>query len=339
MPPKFTRRAFLAAACLLAGVLAGCAPRALPARSAVRVGTYNIRSVKAIDKRERSWNDRREDLVAVVRSLDCDVLGLQEVTCGQLEFLESRLPEYAFLGEFRGGSPETSEASPVCYRKSRFKVLRSGTFWLSETPDEKGSVGWDAKYPRILTYAVMKDRASGRRFTFANCHTDHKGAIARERGLRLAVERLKGICAGSPAVFVGDHNCRETDSAALAVSAAMTNALYASETPPRGPWRTFNGWEWRDQEVSIADALRLPPALRNSESGSPDGNRTAAGGYVHEDCGARIDYIYVSPGLRVIDYETRVGFRPRSKHYPSDHFPSVATLDLSAGGLCGAPHQ
>lgn len=48
---------------------------------------------------------------------------------------------------------------------------------------------------------------------------------------------------------------------------------------------------------------------------------------MHEDYGERIDYIYVSPGVRVYDYKTVAAPRPGTKLYPSDHFPVVATIE------------
>ena len=52
------------------------------------------------------------------------------------------------------------------------------------------------------------------------------------------------------------------------------------------------------------------------------------GGYTWEDFGARIDYIYVSPDVTVLDYATVADPRPGRKLYPSDHFPVVATVEL-----------
>ncbi len=47
---------------------------------------------------------------------------------------------------------------------------------------------------------------------------------------------------------------------------------------------------------------------------------------VKGDDAERIDYIYVSRGTKVLDYQTIATPRPGTKLYPSDHFPSVATL-------------
>lgn len=46
------------------------------------------------------------------------------------------------------------------------------------------------------------------------------------------------------------------------------------------------------------------------------------------DVGPRLDYIYVSPGVRVKDYRTVSTPRPGKKLYPSDHFPVTATVEL-----------
>ena len=108
----------------------------------------------------------------------------------------------------------------------------------------------------------------------------------------------------------------------------LKDALYVSETPPEGSWRTFSGWNWRDRETSIGEALKVPVAVRNERRGSPDGEKKSAGGRPCEEYGARIDYIYLSDGVRVLDFKTVNDPRPGTKLYPSDHFPVVATVEL-----------
>ena len=312
------------AAVLLAAVAAGC--KTEPAAAKVRVGTYNIRLSTGDKGTPNAWLERREDMVALIRSLDMDAFGLQEVRPDQAAYLREQLPEYEFVGDHRGADRVSDEASPVFYRKSRFDAEKAGTFWLSETPDVPGVKGWGAACPRVCSYLVLKDRTTGRRFCFANTHTDHVSALAREKGMLLVIERMKEFGAGAPIVFTGDHNCRETEAPALAVAKLLKNALYESRTPPTGPWRTFNGWKWRDVERATTEAMAVPPVVRNAQKGSPDADRLKNGGYACEDFGARIDYIYVSPGVPVLDYATVADPRPGRKLYPSDHFPIVATL-------------
>ena len=189
--------------------------------------------------------------------------------------------------------------------------MKSGTFWLCETPDVAGVVGWGAMCPRVCSYLVLREKASGKKFCFANTHTDHASAEAREKGMLLIIKRMKEFGGGAPIIFTGDHNCPETEAPAVAVSKILRNALYESETPPAGPWRTFNGWKHLAAETSTLDAFRLKPGPRNDKR-----------------FGQRIDYIYVSPGVRVLSYATIPATRSGTHLYPSDHFPIVATIEL-----------
>lgn len=327
---RLTRMSFIALAASVAA-LAGCRMPSAADEAPIRVGTYNIRLSGGVSHvadagTPNTWEQRKADLVALLRSLDLDVFGLQEVCPDQAAYLRENLPGYTFVGEHRNADRKSGEASPVCYRTSRFEELKAGTFWLSETPDVPGLKGWGAACPRVCSYLVLRDRKTGRRFCFANTHTDHVSAKAREQGMLLIIERMKEFGEGCPIVFTGDHNCRETEAPSRAVSKLLANALYETKTPPQGSWRTFNGWKWRDREYPAADALKLPENVRNARKGSPDAEKDKNGGHVWEDCGARIDYIYVSPGTKVLDYSTRADARPGQKLYPSDHFPIVATV-------------
>jgi endonuclease/exonuclease/phosphatase family metal-dependent hydrolase len=80
--------------------------------------------------------------------------------------------------------------------------------------------------------------------------------------------------------------------------------------------------------MSIIDALKAPSEVRNAKKGSPDAMKDAQGLHPYEKYGARIDYIYVSEGVRVFDFETVNDSRPGKNLYPSDHFPVVATIEL-----------
>lgn len=283
----------------------------------VRVATFNIRYENSSDTGSKSWGDRRATVAAVIRNAKPDVFGLQEVLPAQRTYLAKKLPDWTLVGDHRNADRTSGEASPVGYRTSRFDLLAHGTFWLSETPDKPGSTSWNTACPRICTYVVLRDRTDGRSFCFANAHADHKSEKARLNGLKLVLERMGKIAYGMPLVFVGDHNCYETQAPAQAVSAALSNALYASRTAPKGPWRSCPGFAVPDEgEMPAAEVIAATtPEERND------------GTY-----GKRIDYVYVSPSVTVTDYETVCKPRADLGVYPSDHFPVVATLNLFSGG-------
>ncbi len=285
--------------------------------SSIRVMTYNIRHSEGDrESPENNWDARKGDLADLIERESPDVVGFQEVLPEQMEFLKSRLKSYTFVGEYRNADRTSGEASPIAFRSGRFKAVKCGTFWLSETPEAAGSISWGAKYPRVCSYAVLDDSANGLRFAFANTHTDHRSEAAREKGMLLVIERMKEFSNNAPVVFVGDHNCLEYEAPSVAVSKILKDAMYLSETPPEGSWRTFNYWSYKEKEQTIAEALAKPVRERSVSGGKSDSKR--------------IDYIYVSPGTRVLGYRTIAATRPGTKLYPSDHFPSVAEIVIGA---------
>ncbi len=297
--------------------------------TSVRVGTYNIRLQRGDTGTPNDWDARKADMVDLIRRLDMDVFGLQEVCPGQADYLTKSLPQYVMSGVHREDGKRKGEASPVFYRKDRFDAVKSGTFWLSETPDVPGSKSWQTACPRVCSWILLKDRRTGKAFCFANTHADHVSKLARKEGMLLITRRMREFAPpGTPVVFTGDHNCRETEEAAAAVSKFLKNAMYLSETPPAGPWRTLTCWKWRDREYPAADVLKLPPHVRNARKGSPDADKATNGGHEWKDFGMRIDYIYVSDGVKVKSYCTRADARPGTHLYPSDHFPVVAEIKL-----------
>lgn len=275
----------------------------------IRAGSFNIRCATDHDKGERSWNARKKDMAEFLLKLKCDVIGLQEVTPAQLEFIKRKTgSKYGFVYTFRNGDGKSGEAVPVCYSKKRFKLEKSGTFWLSRTPSKHGSKSWGASCPRICTWAVLKDKTTGKKFCFANAHTDHISSEARLNGVKLIVSHLEDAAPGVPVVLVGDHNCVDDDEPAVYLREVYNDAMYVSKTPPFGPWHSFTGWRKR-KAVPAASVLRMKGDERNRIGGN------------------RIDYIYVSKrAIEVQAYATVNAVRKSCGEMYSDHFPVVAQI-------------
>lgn len=312
----------------------GSAPVAM-SNATLRVGTYNIRVAgHGADKgTPNAWGARKKDMVDLIRRLELDAFGAQEVRRDQARYIRKQLPGFAYVGDFREKDRVHGEASPVFYRKDRLEVEKTGTFWLSKTPDVPGSKGWNARYPRICTWAILRDKRTGKRFCFANAHPETssaKGAVACRKGMELIVERMKVFAEELPIVFTGDHNSSEDDAPARTVKTLLKDALYESKTPPAGPWRTYTRRCWRAKEVSAVEALKFPREYRNPPRvGSPNDGKVEVKMYCGQPyCGPRIDFIYVSPGVKVKSYATHADPRPGMEYYPSDHFPVTAEIEL-----------
>ncbi len=297
-----------------------------------RVGTYNIRCSSGDKGTQNAWKERREDFCAFVEKMNLDVIGLQEVCPDQLEYLKERFPGYSFAGCARGKDRKSGEYSPVMYRKSRFAAEEAETFWLSETPDAPGSRSWKSACPRICTSVLLVDKKTGKRFRFANTHTDHVSLPAKANGTRLILDRLCPDESSLPLILTGDFNSGEREEPAKIITARLDNAMYASATPPAGSWRTDNNWRIREPEVPATEAMAMPEVERNvvilHPNGRFDDDGALANPFFKRCGGRRIDFIYVPRNTRVLDYKTHNDMRPGKKLYPSDHFPVTATVIL-----------
>ncbi len=215
----------------------------------LNVMTFNLRYPNPGDG-IHYWDHRRPLVTSLIRFHDIDLLGVQEAHRRQIDEIITDLPEYAWFGVCRTDGmvdpKPDGEFSAILYRKSRFTLLDGNTFWLSETPDKVGSVGWDAAFPRIVTWAKFKDNATGKVFFHFNTHFDHIGVKARNESAKLLLQQIKSIAGNTPVIITGDFNCNETeppyltmtdDSAAIHVMDAKT----ISQTPPYGPTGSFAG--------------------------------------------------------------------------------------------------
>lgn len=173
----------------------------------LNVASYNVRTHTPKDyEHGDGWTQRVDYLCDVIRFSDFDIFGAQEVRYEQLTDMLARLDGYAYIGAGRDDGKRKGEFSPIFYKKERFKLLDSGTFWLSETPD-RPSKGWDAKYPRICSWGVFKDKVLHRKFWFFNLHMDHKGIEARRESARLIVNHIKECCGkDANVILTGDFN-------------------------------------------------------------------------------------------------------------------------------------
>lgn len=205
----------------------------------IKVMSYNIRQGLA-DDGPNSWQYRAP--ASAMMLLDCnpDVIGLQEVRTFQADYLIQCCPGYRYVGVGRDNGRKEGEMVPIFYNKKKVSLKKSGTFWLSETPD-KPSKGWDGACKRIATWAVFKHKESGCKFLFVNTHLDHKGKEAQAKGAALLLERIAQINKdGLPVVLTGDFNLTEDQEPMLRIGEQLRNARQrAAVSDNKG---TFHGW-------------------------------------------------------------------------------------------------
>lgn len=278
----------------------------------LRCMSYNIKNAYDMDG-ENGWIGRKELVAGVIRFHRPDLVGMQEVLYNQLEDLQQQLPEYGWIGVGREDGDKDGEFSCIFYRKSRLKPLRQNTFWLSESPEEPGSLGWDAACRRVVTWAEFEDTYTGQNFLHFNTHFDHVGQIAVEQSAHLILERIGELAAGIPALLTGDFNVTE-DSVPYRVitrqngsgPALLRDASKVADYKHFGPPFSFQGFDSRE----IA-ARMFPEFLERQEK--------------HEiEFEKPIDFIFVTKQVHVLNH----GFIAdhREGKMPSDHYPVVADL-------------
>ena len=179
----------------------------------VKLMSFNIR-MSGMSEYDgiNAWGNRKEAVVRMLREQNPDVLGVQEMLPDQQQYLRNELRDYRMVGVGREDGMQEGECMGIFYKKDRFALEDSGTFWLSQTPD-RASMGWDAACKRTVTYVRLKDRLSGKRFYYFNTHMDHVGVIARQESVKLMAERIREIVRDTSSVFIlgGDMNSTIAD--------------------------------------------------------------------------------------------------------------------------------
>lgn len=170
--------------------------------------TYNIRYDNPGDG-VNSWSNRKEKVFDLIKKHNPDIVGLQEGLKHQLDDLVSALPGYTYIGAGREDGKTKGEYSAILYKKDRFNTDDVSTWWLSDTPDVAGSVGWDAALARVVTEAKFYDKKSKKTFWYLNTHFDHIGTEARKQS---AIRLQKRAASLGVAVLVsGDLNCERAE--------------------------------------------------------------------------------------------------------------------------------
>ncbi len=259
----------------------------------LKVLTYNIRYANPGDL-PNTWPERKDKVFAAISEASPDIFGLQEALKSQVDDTENAFPGFTRIGAGRDDGKEAGEYSPIFFNTEKYSLLKSGVFWLSQTPTVAGSRGWDAACNRIVTWVHLKDIRSGEGFFVFCTHFDHMGEIARHNSALMVLQAVDSLAGETPAVLIGDFNATP-DSEPYQIITDKSNPKHLIEARTvcennKGPEYTYTGFK-----------IGAIP-------------------------GARIDYIFVKSKMKVVSYT--VNSENNGEYYPSDHLPVNATLLL-----------
>lgn len=253
----------------------------------VTVMTYNVK-VSGIGK--YAPKNRAKNLIANVLAFSPDSVGFEEVSPDWYGWLRDGLTDYACVGLGRD-KDNNGEASPVFYLKDKYDLKDSGTFWLSETPDEV-SKGWDAMNRRVCTYAILRNKETGFTYAHFSAHFDHIGIVAREEAASLITKKIAEICPDIPVVFTGDLNDDQgSNMYNMILDSGMRDSKFLADDSM--DTLTYHGYS------SLTEKTRTAP----------------------------IDFIFVNAYVKSVS-TYKVDFTKYDGIYPSDHHPVIVNMTL-----------
>ena len=252
--------------------------------------TYNI---KYDDRstQQNSWIMRKEGMIELIHSISPDILGIQEGLMHQVDYLDTNLNSFRYVGVGRDDGNKKGEFCAIYYNKNKYRLIKSSTFWLSENPSEV-SIGWDAALERICTYAQLETLNGNNKIWIFNTHFDHFGKMAREQSAKLLIKKIRNINTdGEPTVVMGDFNALDNSKVIEVLKKEFKDSIEISEKMHNGPIGTFNNF--------------LPK----------------------QEITKRIDYIFIS-GMKIVSHE-HVNKKLDNGNHISDHLPVLTKMKIS----------
>lgn len=254
------------------------------------VMSFNVRQSHAKEVNPHdSWLSRQNACLEMLKTTQPDLVGFQEAQFkGQWSFFRDSLASgYGSIGVGRKDGKEKDECMGILYRRSLLTLVESGTFWLSETPDTPSN-GFNEKYARTATWAILKLNKNGKKFLYVNTHLGLSDE-ARTKGLALIRERIKELNPENlPVILTGDMNTTPSNKVFRDLRTEMKNA--AEIAPVTDNIKTYNAW----------------------------GNEKKA---------AVIDFIWISDGIKCLEYHTDTTAYG-GHQLISDHYPIIAILKI-----------
>ena len=151
---------------------------------------------------------RRIGVISTIRNHMPDVVGVQEASNLWISYLSNGLKDdYAYVGT--GREPDRkdqnyNEGCQIFYNKSKYRVVETNTYWLSETPNEY-SIYEGSNYPRIVTYAIFERISDGYQFMHVNTHLDFEDGVQKKQ-IDKMMELIEAVGFDGLTVYTGDFN-------------------------------------------------------------------------------------------------------------------------------------
>lgn len=173
------------------------------------VMTFNVKCITSVNNDKFSWKYRAPLICDLLQEHTPSIICMQENKKEQYSFFEKFLKGYGSVATYRDATP-LAECLPIFYRTDMYELIKTQTFWLSDTPDVMSNT-WDLAYYRICTFVVLKNKNTDKKFIVGNVHLDYKSQETQIKSIRLIYDRLSTF--NLPAIIMGDFNCTPDSNA------------------------------------------------------------------------------------------------------------------------------
>ena len=263
----------------------------------------------------KRWDSRKGNILARIKSSSPLIIGTQENTGWQAQYILAQSPNYKLLGrnlygtDYNTISPSNTsqmdyEIEALYYDSSAVELVDGQweTFWLSTTPDTPRSKLEGVQYSRACTWAKFRIKGSSTVFYVFNSHlhansgvlTGYEPEQIRRQEAEIVLKKIKDITGGStPVIWTGDFNCKPTASA---IKFILDNPY-----------------------VKVIDSR---PASYDGRKGTFTNFSTAAS---YNTDAYRYDFVFISDDWNLLQYDV-MDTDVTSGSWGSDHLPVIVKL-------------
>ena len=190
----------------------GCSSRKRSGES-IYVASLNLRLDSALIDSSFLWSDNAEQVYDFFQEKEYDLLGLQYVSLEQLKTIDSVLIGYEVVGI--GGVDGKNEGllNPIFYKRDKFDMVRTKSFWLYNMPDSVESDMWNTATSHILTWIELVEKNTQERLFFFNTSFYDDSDSTLIECADLLLRAVDSISMGNKFIITGDFGIKRGDVA------------------------------------------------------------------------------------------------------------------------------
>ena len=262
----------------------------IPGRT-LRIATFNVLSGDA-DTAAGSWAQRRPLIRRAIEVARPDILGLQEVVAPRLEEVAELVAPMTLVPGPGAGPPcwphlslaaaaaldlvralrvptpgeararreaiGIGEHLPIAYRADRYRLLESGGFWISSTPDRPRSLLPFAQSPFLVHWLRLAALDASGPMLVLNAHLGH-APWHHAPTARIVVERVRALVADggrgadrddTSVYLVGDFNATPSSRVLRLLRSSGLVDVARAASQRSGPRATFH-WGWGSERLGL----------------------------------------------------------------------------------------